>query len=338
LLSRDGGSSRARRPERPGRKEHSTGTTAIEYIFAEGQLLAQVDSSGNLFYVHNNQIGAPQKMTNSSMTIVFDREQEPFGEDYATPTNTTPTQHRFPGQYADAEDLLSQNNNREYDPTIGYIEADPIGLAGGLNPRAYAGNNPTQAIDPWGLAPPLGNGVPQLSYVAAVSPENPSSGSDPDVAGTPSVAAPALPPAPSPASPTSPQAAADQPCAPSQFGIINPDGENHGTYSNYYYQLEDANGNALTGDDYSAAEYMSPDTGDTSTGKFPPLVNGVFIDQVGWTSAADVPKGNYDAVRLQTFTVRYQGTTYPLSTVFRHENSVVNGVVTNSVTDVTGTQ
>jgi RHS repeat-associated protein len=86
----------------------------------------------NIVYVHGNQLGAPQKITNPSRTLVWDRIQEPFGEDYSTPTNTTPTNHRFPGQYADVEDTLSYNGMRDYDATLGrYIESDPLGFGGG---------------------------------------------------------------------------------------------------------------------------------------------------------------------------------------------------------------
>ena len=62
----------------------------------EGQLLAQIDSSGNIFYIHNNQVNAPQKITNASRTLVWDQDTEPFGEVYSTPTNTTPTNHPVP--------------------------------------------------------------------------------------------------------------------------------------------------------------------------------------------------------------------------------------------------
>jgi RHS repeat-associated protein len=130
----------------------STGTTTMEYVWMEGELLAQIDGSGNIVYVHNNQVGAPQKITNPSRTLVWDQIIKPFGEIYSTPTSTTPTNWRFPGQYANANNSLSHNGARDYDSSGPfYIESDPIGLVGGLNPISYARQNPAQNIDPLGL-------------------------------------------------------------------------------------------------------------------------------------------------------------------------------------------
>jgi RHS repeat-associated protein len=59
---------------------------------------------------------------------------------------------RFPGQYFDAESGLNYNMMRDYDPTLGrYIQNDPLGLTGGLNPYGYAGASSLNASDPWGL-------------------------------------------------------------------------------------------------------------------------------------------------------------------------------------------
>ena len=136
-----------------GEADDSTGNNLVEYVWMEGMMLAQIDSSGNIVYVHSSQVNAPQKITNPSRTLAWDYETEPFGETYATPTNTTPTNHRFPGQYADSEDTLSYNYMRDYDVSLGrYGEFDPMGLAAGLNGFGYAGQNPTQNIDPLGLA------------------------------------------------------------------------------------------------------------------------------------------------------------------------------------------
>jgi RHS repeat-associated protein len=58
----------------------------------------------------------------------------------------------LPGQYFDSETGLHQNYFRDYDPKTGrYIQADPIGLAGGMNPYGYVGGNPLSGIDPLGL-------------------------------------------------------------------------------------------------------------------------------------------------------------------------------------------
>jgi RHS repeat-associated protein len=77
-----------------------------------------------------------------------------------TPSNEDPDEDlteftynlRFPGQYLDDESGLHYNYFRDYDSVTGrYIQSDPLGLAGGLNPYLYANANPLALIDPFGL-------------------------------------------------------------------------------------------------------------------------------------------------------------------------------------------
>jgi uncharacterized protein RhaS with RHS repeats len=59
--------------------------------------------------------------------------------------------HRARGDWCWLE-LQSQVRARWYDPHLGrFISQDPIGLAGGINPYAYADNSPTNLRDPSGL-------------------------------------------------------------------------------------------------------------------------------------------------------------------------------------------
>ena len=89
-------------------------------------------------------------MTDSSGAVVWSADYKPFGD--ATVTVSTITNNlRFPGQYYDAETGNHYNYFRDYNPVIGnYIEADSIGLMGGINLYRYVENNPLKIIDPRG--------------------------------------------------------------------------------------------------------------------------------------------------------------------------------------------
>jgi RHS repeat-associated protein len=109
-----------------------------------------------VFYVHTDQLNAPRKISQpSSNTLAWRWDTDPFGT--VAPTQnpgglgTFPYNLRFPGQYYQGETGLNYNYFRDYDPQTGrYLESDPIGLNGGINPYAYADGNPISNSDPTG--------------------------------------------------------------------------------------------------------------------------------------------------------------------------------------------
>jgi RHS repeat-associated protein len=90
-----------------------------------------------LYWVHDNHLGVPIVTTNAAGQVV-------------TPANDF-LRPGFPGQSQVLSDLY-YNRARDYDPVLGrYIQADPIGLMGDVNPYLYANADPVNMIDPLGL-------------------------------------------------------------------------------------------------------------------------------------------------------------------------------------------
>jgi RHS repeat-associated protein len=129
----------------------STGALNQEYVWLNGLPVAQIEANGTIYYIHTDQQGTPQKMTDSSQNVVWDRVAEPFGQTFSL-TATITDNLRAPGQYFDSESSLNYNLNRSYDPTTDrYTQADPTGLNAGINLYIYAMGNPIEWSDPYGL-------------------------------------------------------------------------------------------------------------------------------------------------------------------------------------------
>jgi RHS repeat-associated protein len=137
-----------------GEYNGSTGANIREYVWLGDIPLAQIESGGTIEYIATDQVNAPQRMTNATPTIVWDRVQQPFGVQYSL-SGTATGNLRFPGQYYDSESGLNQNFFRDYDSTRpGYIQPDPIGISGttsaSMGLYGYASQNPLSFVDPTG--------------------------------------------------------------------------------------------------------------------------------------------------------------------------------------------
>jgi RHS repeat-associated protein len=90
-------------------------------------------------------------MTDSSGSVVWQAEFKPFGEPLSV-TGSITNNLRFPGQYYDSETGLHYNYFRDYKPEVGrYVQADPIGIDGGINVYTYSESNPINLKDFIGL-------------------------------------------------------------------------------------------------------------------------------------------------------------------------------------------
>lgn len=138
--------------------------TWMDYVWLNGRLVTVI-ANGGVLSLHNDQTGRPQVMTDPVSTNI-DWAARNLAFDRTVTTNALggPFNIGFPGQYNDTEDALWYNGARDYDSTLGrYIESDPIGLGGGINTYAYAGNNPITGIDPLGLR--VDHGIPPGSVL-----------------------------------------------------------------------------------------------------------------------------------------------------------------------------
>jgi len=122
------------------------------YVYFAGTRVATVAADGSVCYYHNNHLETPVSMTDGSGNVVWKADYKPFGKAEVSSASTVVNDFRFPGQYYDSETGLHYNWNRYYDPGTGrYLTPDPIGLDGGMNLYLYAGADPVNFVDPWGL-------------------------------------------------------------------------------------------------------------------------------------------------------------------------------------------
>jgi len=164
-----------------GRRVRKQTAAGDEYYVYEGeQVIFDVNASGTILREYAWQPGTiDQMLAMRSTTPVFDTlaaivdplngtvrgmasfrtgmkvkeyNEYPWGD--AVADTGIVVRYRFAGREYDSESGLYYMRARYYDPATGrWISEDPIGIEGGGNLYAYAGNDPVNFSDPSGLGP-----------------------------------------------------------------------------------------------------------------------------------------------------------------------------------------
>jgi RHS repeat-associated protein len=116
-----------------------------------GGLLARTDANGSSYY-HADGNGNITALSDGSQNIVARYDYDPFGNLLSiSGTLASANMMRFSSMEAHQPSSLVLYAFRAYSPNLQrFIQADPIGLAGGLNLHRFVGNDPGNEVDPFG--------------------------------------------------------------------------------------------------------------------------------------------------------------------------------------------
>ena len=133
-----------------------TGGVTTKYVTVDGLgVVAKRVGTGTgavTYWLHADQLGSIQAVTNTAGAIVFRRQYRPYGETLAQSGSHTESRGWI-DQRNDGESGLTYLHARYFAPQLGvFVSPDPIGVEGGMNLFAYALGDPVNAADHSGLA------------------------------------------------------------------------------------------------------------------------------------------------------------------------------------------
>lgn len=131
-----------------------SGSTIAHYTHGIG-VVSTVNAAGSAAYYDFDAGGNTAALTGASGAVLNRYRYLPFGQTL-TSSESRANPFQFAGEYGVMREnsALSYMRARFMDVAEGrFTQADPIGMAGGLNMYRYAGNNPVSFVDPSGLVP-----------------------------------------------------------------------------------------------------------------------------------------------------------------------------------------
>jgi RHS repeat-associated protein len=130
------------------------GARVTEYTYYPGvDRPHSIRRGGAMYHVATDHPGNVTGLMDASGGLAKRYVYEPWGT-IESELGTVASSQRFGAREYDAETGFYYVRARYYDPVLGrFLSEDPIGLDGGINPYAYAANNPVNMTDPSGLCP-----------------------------------------------------------------------------------------------------------------------------------------------------------------------------------------
>ncbi len=108
----------------------------------------KVESSGNVYFYHQDELGSVVKITNSSGTVVNSYDYDDYGN-MISQTEGITNDYTYTGKERDKDSGLYYFGARYYNPIIGrWLTKDPLPF---INRYCYVKANPINFIDKWGL-------------------------------------------------------------------------------------------------------------------------------------------------------------------------------------------